>query len=207
MREALAARSQRDFVSAAPAARRARGTAAKAGAFWRGLIDGARRRPGSMIGGLAVMAAAAAVALNALAFQTKRHPAPLFAPKGGSAAAAVVAPPLPPARPASASAAAPVPTKSPAPSRDPIGDMIRAGNGAAGAARAAEARGDPRPVAAAQRALSRLGYGPLKSDGVMGEGTRQALERFERDRRLAVTRDLSSRTLRELSAQAGVAIE
>jgi peptidoglycan hydrolase-like protein with peptidoglycan-binding domain len=86
--------------------------------------------------------------------------------------------------------------------------MIRAGDGASNAARATEAKADQqRPVAAAQRALTKLGYGPLKADGIMGEGTRQALERFERDRRLAVTRDLSPRTIRELSAQAGVPIE
>jgi peptidoglycan hydrolase-like protein with peptidoglycan-binding domain len=55
--------------------------------------------------------------------------------------------------------------------------------------------------------LNKLGYGPLKTDGVIGEGTRQALERFERDRRLPVTRELSSRTLRELSAQADLSLE
>ena len=218
MREALAARSERDFISAAPGPRRARAAATKAGAVWRWLVLGVRRRPGTVVGGLAVAAAASAVALNALTFQTRRHPAPLFTPKIGAAASAPIAPPPPPpARPAAppvppAPAAAPLPQpalmKPPASTRDPIGDMIRAGDGASGAARAAEAKADQqRPIAAVQRALNRLGYGPLKADGVMGEGTRQALERFERDRRLAVTRDLSPRTLRELSAQAGVAIE
>jgi len=216
VREALAARSERDFISAAPGPRRTRGAATKAGAVWRYLVLGVRRRPGAVVGGLAVAAAASAVALNALTFQTRRHPAPLFTPKTGAAAPApIAAPPLPPARPVAPpapAAVAPLPqpalTKPLASPRDPIGDMIRAGDGASGAARPAEAKADQqRPVAAAQRALTKLGYGPLKADGVMGEGTRQALERFERDRRLAVTRDLSPRTARELSAQAGIAIE
>jgi hypothetical protein len=218
VREALAARSERDFISAAPGPRRARAAATRAGAVWRWLVLGVRRRPGAVAGGLAVAAAASAVALNALTFQTRRHPAPLFTPKTGAAAPApIAAPPLPPVRPAAppvppAPAAAPLPqptlAKPLASPRDPIGDMIRAGDGASNAARATEAKADQqRPVAAAQRALTKLGYGPLKADGIMGEGTHQALERFERDRRLAVTRDLSPRTIRELSAQAGVPIE
>ncbi len=206
MREALAARSERDFISAAPAPRRARPSATKAGAIWLRLTLVVRRRPGAVVGGLAVAAAASAVALNALTFQTGRHPAPLFAPKSGPVGAPA---PLPPVRPAPAPVAPPpAPAKPAAPARDPIGEMIRAGDGPSNSPRGAETKADPhRPVAAAQRALTKLGYGPLKADGLMGEGTRQALERFERDRRLAVTRDLSPRTTRELSAQAGVPIE
>jgi peptidoglycan hydrolase-like protein with peptidoglycan-binding domain len=65
----------------------------------------------------------------------------------------------------------------------------------------------PERVAAGQRALAKLGYGPLKADGIMGPGTRQAIERFERDRRLAVTGELGSRTARELAAQSGLPVE
>jgi peptidoglycan hydrolase-like protein with peptidoglycan-binding domain len=58
-------------------------------------------------------------------------------------------------------------------------------------------------VATAQRALTKLGFGPLKSDGVMGSGTRQAIERYERSRGLPVTGELGARTMRDLLAQAG----
>jgi peptidoglycan hydrolase-like protein with peptidoglycan-binding domain len=115
--------------------------------------------------------------------------------------------PRPPARPpegAIPSAPAPAPVASPAAkpaSRDPIGDLIR-GVDPASVAKDASAK-----VAAAQRALNKLGYGTLKSDGAIGPGTRQAIEKFERDRRLPVTGDLNSRTTRELSAQAGMPIE
>ena len=201
MRDALAARSGA-LVQAGP-----RRKPAPAGAVWRMALAAVRRRPGPIAGGLAAAAAASLVALNALTFQTRRHPAPLFAPKV-QAGAAVAATPLPPARPApvpAAAGAAAAPAKPAAPGRDPIGDVIRTGT--TGSARSPETRAAPARSAAVQRALNRLGYGPLKADGVIGDGTRQALERFERDRRLPLTRDLSPRTLRELSAHAGLPIE
>jgi peptidoglycan hydrolase-like protein with peptidoglycan-binding domain len=70
--------------------------------------------------------------------------------------------------------------------------------------------GRPEPtriVTSGQKALSKLGYGPLTADGVMGQTTRQAVERFERDRRLPVTGEISGRTARELAAQAGIPVE
>ncbi|MCU0884555.1 MAG: peptidoglycan-binding protein [Beijerinckiaceae bacterium] len=94
--------------------------------------------------------------------------------------------------------------------RDPIGDLIRSGSVAGSSPTAETARGavpESRPVLSAQRALNRLGFGPVKADGVFGEETRAALERFERDRRIAVTRDLSPRTLRELTAASGMRME
>jgi peptidoglycan hydrolase-like protein with peptidoglycan-binding domain len=61
-------------------------------------------------------------------------------------------------------------------------------------------------VLAGQRALARLGYS-VKVDGMMGAGTRQAIERFEQDRRLPVTGELNARTIRELSAASGIAVQ
>jgi peptidoglycan hydrolase-like protein with peptidoglycan-binding domain len=65
----------------------------------------------------------------------------------------------------------------------------------------------PETVAAAQRALTKLGYGPLKDDGQFGAGTRAALDRFERDRRLPPRGDSPARLLRELAQASGVAID
>lgn len=62
-------------------------------------------------------------------------------------------------------------------------------------------------IASVQRALNRLGYGPLTVDGKMGSGTRQALLNFERKRALPATGDLTNRTVRELAAAAKVTIE
>jgi peptidoglycan hydrolase-like protein with peptidoglycan-binding domain len=65
----------------------------------------------------------------------------------------------------------------------------------------------PETVAALQRALTRLNYGPLKDDGQFGPGTRAALDRFERDRKLPPRGDNLVRVLRELSQASGVAID
>ena len=56
----------------------------------------------------------------------------------------------------------------------------------------------------AQKALSKLGYGPLKADGLMGATTRAAIEKFERDRKLPVKGEAAGRTLRELAARAAL---
>ena len=95
--------------------------------------------------------------------------------------------------------------------RDPIADIIRSADttgSAPAATRPTEARGEPqRIVAAAQRALVKLGYGPIKVDGVFGYETSQAIERFERDRRLATTGELGPRTVRDLTAASGIRVE
>ena len=65
---------------------------------------------------------------------------------------------------------------------------------------------DPAPrIVAAQKALMKLGY-VVKADGIMGAGTRKAIEIFEQSRKLPVTGDLSARVMRELSALSGVAV-
>ncbi len=202
MRQALA-RSDRDS--------RARGPrAAPATSRLRQLLAAALQRPGIVVGGLAMATAAGAIVVNALSFQSARHPAPFFAKREGAAPhrepAPPDAPPVPPTRPPSVSATASLPPPPPrVPARDPIGDMIRSAD-TTGSASAA--RPDPqRPIAAAQRALVKLGYGPIKVDGVFGQETRQALERFERDKRLPQTGELASRTARELSAASGIRVE
>ncbi|CUU42807.1 hypothetical protein BVIRIDIS_18220 [Blastochloris viridis] len=62
-------------------------------------------------------------------------------------------------------------------------------------------------ILAIQRALARLGYGPLRPDGRPGGETRAAVQRFERDRNLPVTGEISSRLVRELAAVSGMPIE
>jgi hypothetical protein len=224
----LAARSGRDFVTTggSPLAAGGKHLAAGLKAALRFMV----RHPTIVLGCALTLAALAAVALNALAWQSARHKHPLFPRKGDAAErrVAAVPTPLPPVRPVEARAPAPpppvnfaapanpvppvsavaVPTKpapslpKPAPARDPIGNLIRAGETGSAAARDSSAK-----IMAAQKALTKLGYGALKSDGVIGPGTRQAIEKFERDRKLAVTGELSPRTARELSAQAGMPIE
>ncbi|HEY8565906.1 MAG TPA: peptidoglycan-binding domain-containing protein [Beijerinckiaceae bacterium] len=236
MREALAARSTRDFVAAGPARRKTGRSEARWHALWRAPLRFALQRPGTVLGGALIAGAAGLVTVNALSSQTMRHPAPLFrkaepvrppeaqpraarpaqAPAQAAPAQSATVPPK--AVQPQASARDPIadvlrgqeaPAQAPArppgppakPSREALNELIRAGE-------TASLRLEPqKPVAAAQRALTKLGYGPLKADGVMGAGTRQALERFERDRKLAVTGELGARTSRELGTAAGFAIE
>jgi murein L,D-transpeptidase YcbB/YkuD len=55
-------------------------------------------------------------------------------------------------------------------------------------------------VSNAQHALTALGYGPLKADGVFGPGTHRAIEAFQKERGLPVTGRLDADTIRALSA-------
>jgi Putative peptidoglycan binding domain len=61
-------------------------------------------------------------------------------------------------------------------------------------------------VLMAQRALLKVGY-VIRPDGMMGATTRQALEQFERDRRLPIKGELSVRVRRELSVMSGIPVE
>ena len=84
-------------------------------------------------------------------------------------------------------AAVPRPTARP----DPIADLIAPG---------------PR-VIAVQRALNDFGYGPVKATGVYGTETIAAIQKFERDRKLPVTGQISPRLMRELAALTGRPLE
>lgn len=185
------------------------------------LASGARRlfatawqRPGMLVGGLVIGTAATAIVVNALGYQSARHPSPIFRKAEQATAGARgidgAAAPVPPTRPLSVTPAPLTPPPAPrSAARDPIADLIR-GSETTGSAPATPRDGRLEPqrhVASAQRALLKLGYGPLKPDGVFGQGTRQAIERFERDRRLTPTGELGPRTVRELSTQSGVRVE
>jgi hypothetical protein len=90
------------------------------------------------------------------------------------------------------------------PSRDAIGDLIRTGEPGT---RPPANVGEPGRVAAAQRALIKLGYGPLKADGVMGAGRAR---RSSASRRTVACRSRASsprgRSATSL-AQSGIGIE
>jgi len=229
LREALA-RSDLDFVVAEEPRRKPRAASAKVAASplrkARFSFAFLTRRPARTLAGVVVAALATGVALNAVLFQTGHHPAPLFGGPRAIAAAsktlAVAAPPMPAPRPVSLPQPAPV-NATPAPAAPPAAQSAapRAAPREAEAAPLAarkdpiaallngetpqEAAGPTARVAAVQKALIKSGF-VLRADGVMGATTRQALERFERDRKLPVTGDLSPRTLRELAQQSGVAI-
>jgi hypothetical protein len=82
---------------------------------------------------------------------------------------------------------------------DPSG-QIRATSGATASPAALKRESDHASIVTAQRALTKLGYGPLAVDGIMGPRTRQAIEDFQHDRELKVTSELDPSTLRQLTA-------
>jgi hypothetical protein len=181
--------------------------------------------PKDLIAGALAFAAVSAIIANAMFMQAGHHPSPMF---GATVSAPLTAAnPLPRPRPVEATlrpadvrlaevrpaevkptavsviaktTAAPVASatiaRPPAPilvsSRsDPVGDLIIAS----------------RRVAAVQRALTDYGYGQLKPTGTVGSDTLAAIQKFERDRKLPITGQMSDRLMRELSAATGRAID
>lgn len=100
--------------------------------------------------------------------------------------------PAPLASPVTTGAVARPPAAIPNATRtDPLGDLIT----------------NTRRVAAVQRALTEYGYGQLKPTGNVGSDTAAAIQRFERERKLPVTGQVSDRMVRELATVTGRAID
>ncbi len=59
-------------------------------------------------------------------------------------------------------------------------------------------------ILAAQEALTRLGFGTLEADGVMGPSTREAIEKFQQVVGLTITGELHGLTLQSLMRSAKV---
>ena len=88
----------------------------------------------------------------------------------------------PPVRPP-----APIPQAKP----DPIAELIA----------------PSKQVIAVQRALSEFGYGQIKPTGIIDPETQSAIQKFERERKLPVTGQLSHRVVRELASITGRPLE
>jgi mRNA-degrading endonuclease toxin of MazEF toxin-antitoxin module len=190
--------------------------------------------PKDMVAGALAFAAVSAIIANALFLQAGHHPAPMFGgsvvmmPPAGLAAAS----PLPRPRPVEADVAASEPRvpesriaePKPAESRpaDPLGNLVKATSTAPvapanvlrppapipAASRAdSVAASGSRRVAAVQRALTEYGYGQLKPTGTIGADTQAAIQKFERERKLPVTGQLSDRLVHELAAVIGHPID
>lgn len=62
-------------------------------------------------------------------------------------------------------------------------------------------------VAAVQRALTDYGYGQIKATGTVGADTQVAIQKFERERKLPLTGQMSERLVRELGLATGRSFE
>ncbi len=67
--------------------------------------------------------------------------------------------------------------------------------------------GGSRRIAAVQRALTEYGYGQLKPTGTLGADTQAAIQKFERDRKVPMTGQVTDRLVRELSTMIGHPVE
>jgi hypothetical protein len=101
---------------------------------------------------------------------------------------------------------------------DPLANLVVKSTGAPTAAPANVARppapipataqsAGARRVASVQRALTQYGYGQLKPTGAVGADTQAAISKFERDRKLPVTGQMSDRLVKELTAMIGHPID
>lgn len=163
------------------------------------------RNPRDMIAVGAAVVAVLAIIVNALFLQAGRHPAPMFgstvtllpasAPPKITAAATETMNPLPKPRPSDADApVVPMPKAD-----DPVGGLVRATSQPAASSSSR--------VAAVQRALSDYGYGQLKPTGTIGADTQAAIQRFERERKMPITGQMSDRLVRELGLAIGRPIQ
>jgi peptidoglycan hydrolase-like protein with peptidoglycan-binding domain len=102
------------------------------------------------------------------------------------------------------------------PSEDLLRTLARSAAKAPARGGAGAARVDPiaeliepsaRRVLAIQRALAEAGYGQIKPTGSYNPETRTAIEKFERERKLPITGQISDRLVRELAALTGGPLE
>jgi hypothetical protein len=195
------------------------------------------RSPKDMIAGLLAAAAISAIVANALFLQAGRHPSPMFGassapghplanplPRPRPVEAATRAVEL---TAADVKAAESRPEAKPEPKSDAMSNLVAkaAAPPAPVAAPAAAASSTaivrpPAPVpaatphtaagrkiAAVQRTLTEYGYGQLKPTGMIGADTQAAITKFERDRKLPVTGQMSDRLVKELSHMTGRPID
>lgn len=190
--------------------------------------------PKDTVAGLLAAAAICAILANALFLQAGRHPSPMFGSVVTlPAPQAAVVSPLPRPRPVELTARPaeaeppeirPVEVRGADPrsdsrsgdskNPDAMTNLVVKSAGAPTAAPAAVTRppapipaSGARRVAAVQRALTQYGYGQLKPDGAVGADTQTAISKFERDRKLPVTGQISDRLVKELTVMIGHPID
>jgi hypothetical protein len=188
------------------------------------------RSPKDMIAGVLAFAAVSAIVANALLLQAGHHPAPMFGSAVAVPAVALTpANPLPRPRPSEAAlkpadiaAAEPKPVESKtveSKQADPMANLVKAT--ATPPVASASVMRPPAPipaaapvavtgsrrVAAVQRTLTEYGYGQLKATGTIGADTQAAIQKFERERKIPVTGQMSDRLVHELSAMVGKPID
>jgi hypothetical protein len=172
--------------------------------------------PKDLLAGSLAFAAVGAIVANAMFMQAGHHPSPMFGSSVVIPMASLPANPMPRPRPVEADTTdvkpgeqggieskavpphataahslrppAPIPASA---HNDPVANLINS----------------TRRVATVQRTLTEYGYGQLKPTGTVGSDTQAAIQKFERDRKIPVTGQMSDRLVRELVAMTGRPID
>jgi hypothetical protein len=172
----------------------------------RTLAQRLRALPARFYVAAALSALPVGIAVNALVLQSKRHPAPFFAPSPArispTPSNSIPVPPAPP--PDAAREASPPALVAPQPPARPAaaaGTAARATDEIGNWLRDEAPADDAHLVLAAQTALVKLGYA-VKADGNEGAATHQALRDFERAHGLPVTTDITPRLVKLLETAA-----
>jgi hypothetical protein len=190
--------------------------------------------PKDLVAGVLAFAAVSAIIANALFLQAGHHPSPMFGsvvaiPQAGLTPASPLPRPRPvelATRPADTSPPEskpvelkPVEIKPAEPkaaepkAADPLANLVKAtatpvtSNVPRPPASIPTAVQGARRVAAVQRVLTEYGYGQLKPTGTIGSDTQAAIQKFERERKLPVTGQMSDRLVRDLVAMTGHPID
>jgi hypothetical protein len=166
------------------------------------------RNPRDSMCALALMAAIAAIVMNSLYLQPRRHPAPIFAIRplpvvSDEGAGAFTH--LAPRRPAVPDLQRP----EPVPKVDAI-PLPRPRTPSVPATVRLDATGDAsalRQLSALQRILNEFGYGPMRVTGILDDDTREGIGRFERDHNLPVTGQNTPRLRRAITMATGRPVE
>jgi hypothetical protein len=189
--------------------------------------------PKDTFAGVIAFVAVTAIIANAVFLQAGPHPAPMF----GAAmppTTLTVTNPLPRPRPAEADAVLSEPKPADPRLGEPRSVEPKANDPLANLVRATTATPTPnsllapppspsiarppapvppvhitgsRRVAAVQRVLTEYGYGQLNATGTIGADTQAAIQKFERERRMPVTGQVSDRLVRELTIVTGHPID
>ncbi len=184
--------------------------------------------PKDVVAGLLAFAAVSAILANALFLQAGPHPAPMFGAlgpvTGGPASVSVLPRPRPAEADVMLSEPRPAEPKAAEPKNsDPLSNLMKTTTAAGQVSPPATvrppasipmpSRGETtqstgsRRVAAVQRALTEYGYGQLKPSGTINSDTQAAIQKFERERRMPASGQVSDRLVKELSAMIGHPID
>ena len=228
-------RKARDDDDEMPRRRRGAAAAAVEAESERGLaLRILLHSPKDTFAGLIAFVAVSAIIANALFLQAGPHPAPMFGSAAAPAISLTVTNPLPRPRRIEADAAPSEPRLAEPRFAEPrlieprtndsLANLVKATTVAPLPSSALAPPPAPaimrppapipsvqvtgsRRVAAVQRVLTEYGYGQLKATGTIGVDTQAAIQKFERERKMPVTGQMSDRLVHELAVATGHPID